>query len=79
MAVKTLTLEECSEIGAFGHSSNHISRSESLPKYLTYKGDFFFQNRQNFVEIAKMQQKFPKMFSVLEIMGIEHVAQIFFI
>ena len=41
--VNTLTLKGCSEIGAFGHSSNHGSRSHELPKYLSYKADFFFK------------------------------------
>ena len=60
MAVNTLTLEGCSEIGAFGHSSNHISRSESLRKYLTYKGDFFFSKWTKLCGDPKNATKIPE-------------------
>ena len=77
--VNTLTLEGCSEIEALGHSSNHITRSHYLPKYLTYKADLFFQNATNFVQIPKMLSKFEKIFSIVELVAVEQVAEILFI
>ena len=45
---------ECFKRGTLGDSSDHISRSEWLRKYFSYEADIFFQNRQKFVETAKM-------------------------
>ena len=53
--VNTLTLEGCSETGAFGHSRNHIFWSLKLQNYLSCEADLFFQNAENFIEISKMQ------------------------
>ena len=44
-----------SKTGTFWHSSNHISRSQSLLKYLSYEDDVSFQNAQIFLEIPKTQ------------------------
>ena len=35
--------------GAFGHSTNHISRTQKPRKYLSYEADLLFQNAENFV------------------------------
>ena len=39
--VNTFTAEECSETKAFGHSTNQILRSQSIPKKLSYEDDPF--------------------------------------
>ena len=47
--VNTFPLEESSKTETFGHSSNHIFRSQKLPKYLSYEADIFFQDMEDFV------------------------------
>ena len=74
--VNTLTLQRCSRTGAFGNSSNHISQSQWLPQYLSYEADVFFQKALNFMQIAKIQYKFQKMFMVFETMAFEHLSGI---
>ena len=47
--VNTFTVEECSKKGAYVHWSNHISRGQELPKYLSYEADPFFQSWKKFL------------------------------
>ena len=62
--VNPVTVERCSEKGGFGHSSNHILRSQELREYLSDEAELFFQNPQNFMQISKMHRNLKRCYWV---------------
>ena len=55
-----LTIERCSEILLFRHSSKHVIRLPLFWKSITYERHLFFQNVQNFMLSSEMEQKVQK-------------------
>ena len=55
-----LTIERCSEILLFRHSSKHVIRRPLFWKSITYERHLFFQNVQNFMLSSEMEQKVQK-------------------
>ena len=60
--VKTLALEGCCKTRAFGHWSNHISRGQQVPKYLSYGEDLFFKTGKIFCRLQKCNKNGRKDF-----------------
>ena len=72
-----LLVEVSSETGFFIHLSNHIFRSPSVQKYISYEGHIFFENVQNWIYISKLQKKKKKKqkkFLLSEIIASQYVA-----
>ena len=74
--MNNLSREGYSKTVAFGHGSNHISRGQCIPKYLSYEADLFCQNAQKFVLIAKLLKNFPHIFPTVERIAFESLAEI---
>ena len=69
-----LLVEGSSQTRLFRHLPNHVFCSVQFPKYLSYKGNLFFQNVQNLILVPKTQKKIQKRLFVFQIIASEFIA-----